>query len=106
MFGVTEKVLAHFFPEPGSVLNEFIALEKKYFGPVQLKEGGPLRDMDLRFAESPAEVMENRLAEKESLIRELQSQNDRFKESIAWYRSTYETRSWAGLLLTRFFKKG
>lgn len=105
MFVLVEQILGAFIPEPGSVIRDFLEREKKYFGSIGLKDDYRPEDLELRFNERGKEA-DIRMAEKDGLIRELKAENDRFKESIAWYRSTYVTRSWAGLLLTHFFKRG
>jgi hypothetical protein len=41
------------------------------------------------------------MAQKDGLIAELTKENSRMLASVDWYKRTYETRSIAGLLLTR-----
>jgi SAM-dependent methyltransferase len=112
MFAWVEKILDAFVPEPGWVVQDFLEREKKYFGSVGLKDDYRPADLELRFNESfnekekEVDIRIAQIAEKDGLIEELKAENNRFKDSIAWYRSTYETRSWAGLLLTHFFKRG
>lgn len=103
LFPLVERILGAFLPDPGSIVKDFLIREKRYFGTVGLKEDYRPDDAKLRFNEKEIEA---RLAEKENQIQELKAENDRFKESIAWYRSTYEMRSLAGLVFTHLFKRG
>jgi SAM-dependent methyltransferase len=109
MFPLVEEILRPFVQDTGQVMKDFIEREKKYFGRVGLKEDYCPGDLGLNFNEG---ANERERKEKEAIIarltaekEDLTAENDNFKKSISWYRSTYEQRSLAGLLLTRVFRR-
>ena len=92
VFALVEALLDMLLPDgAGNALEGFVEREGRYFPGIHYNGHGEPTDWSL-----PVERDEN-----EQLIARLREENERFRELTLWYRRTYETRSWAGLLLTR-----
>ena len=105
IFALVEKILAAFVSNPEQVIQDFIEREKKYFGPVSLslKNDSQPEDIELHFNDKKNE-MDIKIAEKDTLIEELKTENNHFKKSISWYKNTYQTGSWIRLRLIHLFR--
>jgi SAM-dependent methyltransferase len=101
-FGLVEAIMEALGVDIVGVIDDFIERETRYFPYVGFLEHNVPMDSTLSInLSNPGKV----IAIKDGLIEALQAENDRFKEITDWYRRTYEDRSLAGLLLTRFFAR-
>ena len=98
LYALVERVLANFFPDREGLVADFVEKERRYFKCINPTDQCNPEDTALPIRERGVRGI---MAQKDGLIAELTKENSRMLASVDWYKRTYETRSIAGLLLTR-----
>jgi 2-polyprenyl-3-methyl-5-hydroxy-6-metoxy-1,4-benzoquinol methylase len=101
-FALVEALVKRLIPEAVNVIDDFVERESRYFEGIGAQDQSIPMDFPLPVGKHHPD---RDFALKEDLIETLRAENERFKEITEWYKRTYETRSLAGILLTRIFAR-
>ncbi len=101
-FALIEAMVKRLIPEAVNTIDDFVERESRYFDKIGVLDQSIPKDFSLPVGDKHPS---REFALKEHLIESLRAENERFKEITEWYKRTYETRSLAGILLTRIFAK-